>query len=65
MPAFLPDPSLLAPRWNRTSNLVLDERDAAAEEFGIAAKFQPRDKLSASLAAALTTRASDQKASEE
>jgi hypothetical protein len=45
--------------------LVLDERDAAADEFGHAARLQPRDKLSASLAAALTTRPSDQKAPEE
>jgi hypothetical protein len=45
--------------------LVLDQRDAAAEEFSLAAKLQPRDKLSASLAAAATARPPDQDSSNE
>jgi tetratricopeptide (TPR) repeat protein len=32
---------------------ILDERDAAAEQFGFAAKLQPKDKLSAQLADAM------------
>ncbi len=35
---------------------VIDERDAAAEQFGYAAKLQPKDKLSAQLAQALTAK---------
>ncbi len=45
--------------------LVLDERTAAAGQFGVAAKLQPKDKLSASLATALTAKPSNQEASEE
>ena len=41
--------------------LVLDERDAAAAEFALAAKLQPQDKLSASLAAALTAKPANKK----
>jgi tetratricopeptide (TPR) repeat protein len=44
--------------------LVLDQRDAAAAEFGRAAELKRRDKLSASLAASLT-RPSDQEESDE
>jgi cytochrome c-type biogenesis protein CcmH/NrfG len=44
--------------------VVLDQRDAAAAEFGRAAQLNRRDKLSASLAAALT-RPPDQEASDE
>ncbi len=36
--------------------LVLDEKDAAASAFAVAAELQPRDKLSASLAAALVAK---------
>jgi tetratricopeptide (TPR) repeat protein len=35
---------------------VLDERDAAAEQFRLAAQLQPKDKLSAQLADALTAK---------
>jgi Flp pilus assembly protein TadD len=46
---------------------VLDERDAAAAEFGSAAELQPKDKLSASLAKALTAKpaTTQQEAQEE
>jgi hypothetical protein len=44
--------------------LVLDQRDAAAAEFGRAAQLQRRDKLSAGLAAALTTGPSDREESD-
>jgi hypothetical protein len=45
--------------------LVLDERDAAAEELGLASQLQPKDKLSASLAQALTEKAPAEKAPAE
>jgi tetratricopeptide (TPR) repeat protein len=39
---------------------VLDDRDAAAEQFGHAAKLQPKDKLSAQLAEALAAKAPEE-----
>jgi tetratricopeptide (TPR) repeat protein len=36
---------------------VLDDRDSAAEQFRLAAKLQPKDKLSAQLADAMTAKA--------
>jgi tetratricopeptide (TPR) repeat protein len=44
---------------------VLDERDAAAEQFGYAAKLQPKDQLSAQLADALSAKAPAESSGEE
>jgi tetratricopeptide (TPR) repeat protein len=44
--------------------LVLDQKDAAAEEFTIAAQLQPKDRLSASLASALTTKPANEESAD-
>jgi hypothetical protein len=45
--------------------MVLNERDASAEQFRLAAKLQPKDTLSAQLADALAAKAPDESGGSE